>query len=574
MTIAEKLVQIIKNIGIRHVVGVPGSYVLPLYEALRKEKEITLVLLHDENTAGIIADGYYKACGKPIACVATAGPGAVRLADGLYVPRLEKSSVFAITGMPPVALLGKGALQEATGGYFPSQSIYLNESCSYCDVVTSAGEFAPKIEQALLHLHNSPGSPVNLTFPIDVLTSQHTGDDFDCENIKKGDTHTALANNAINAILKKVASSKRPLIVAGGGISHGYSYEYVKEFVETTGIPLATTLRAKGIMDELHPLALGCVGMYGQNTANRYVLESDLIVALGVSFSEMTTQCWNEELFAGSKMIHVDLDERVLHRNFSAATSLQINAVHFLKKLNEAGITQRNDLIKRVAKLKKRYHYFERNENHSQPLEPTEVMDELRNHLNEDTIVVTESITWTERSLPLRYPGNYIVDGNAATLGYGAAALGVKMAKQDAKVIALVGDGGFRYSIGTLEISRTHNIPVIWLILNNACYASIKDAQKSLFGKVVCAEFDKKTDLAMIARGFGVRGISVENREQLRNSLTEALESNETCVIDIKVSDATPPYKPGMIQTLSHWGLKPVLSTHALTQLGKSKGEV
>ena len=272
MTIAEKLVQIIKKIGIRHVVGVPGSYVLPLYEALRKEKEITLVLLHDENTAGMIADGYYKACGKPLACVATAGPGAVRLADGLYVPRLEKSSVFAITGMSPVTLLGKGALQEATGGYYPSQSIYLNESCSYSDVVTSAGEFALKIKKALLHLHNSPGSPVNLTIPIDVLTSQNTANDFDLENLKIADAYNTPADSTINAVFKKLESAKRPLILAGGGISQGYSYEYVKEFVETTGIPLATTLRAKGIIDELHPLALGCVGMYGQNTANRYVL--------------------------------------------------------------------------------------------------------------------------------------------------------------------------------------------------------------------------------------------------------------------------------------------------------------
>ena len=288
----------------------------------------------------------------------------------------------------------------------------------------------------------------------------------------------------------------------------------------------------------------------------------------------MTTQCWNEELFAGPKLIHVDLDERILHRNFSEATPLKINAIQFLKKLNEPGIAKRTTLIERVAKLKKRYYYFKRNENHSYPLDPTEVMDELRNHLNEETFIVTESITWTERFLPVRYPGTYVVDGNAATLGYGSAALGVKMARQDAKVIALVGDGGFRYSIGTLEISRAHNIPVIWLILNNSCYASIKDAQKSLFGKAVCSEFDQKTDLAMIARGFGVRDISVETRAQLRCSLTEAIESNETCVIDIKVSEATPPYKPGMIQTLSHWGLKPALSTHALTQLGKSKGEI
>ncbi len=570
MNIATYTAKRIKNEGIKHCLVIPGSYVLPLCDAFSREG-IELILLDREESIGTIADGYYKEKGTPLSCIATSGPGAARLGGGLQVPYEERSPLIALTGSSPLSSIGRGCMQEASGINSFNQTKFLAEVTKLSKFIGSssqrieevAEEFPVILDLAIEKMYSFPRGPVNLTIPIDVLNSQI---EHAIEKTAEIQTHQ---KNSIdyNKICEDISSSKRPLLIAGGGLDFSFSDKF-QEFIDKSGIPVATTLRGKGIIDELHPLSLGCIGLYGQKAARAYLRDSNLIIVLGARLGETTTDCWDSNLFKGKNMIFINhqssaFQDNPLKSHLKKISFIEEDAGVALSEISKSYIGKKAELNEKIAVLKRKYNSFAEIPSSSLPLDPLEVIDELRKathklrELGEEVSIVSESITWTERYLPCSPKVRHITDGNGASLGYGSAAVGIKLANPKKKVIAIVGDGGFRYSVGTLETSLKYNLPVIWIVLNNGCYGAIKQAQENLFDKnFVCSEFGASTNLESIARGYGVFSKEVISRNQLYESLNQALKSNQTSVLDVHVKESCPPIDPSILSLVESWGFK------------------
>lgn len=545
---AQYIVEFLEKKGVDVVFGYPGGSVVFFYDVLGKSS-LKHVLVRHEQGAVHAADGYARVTGRPGVCIATSGPGATNLVTGIANAYLDSIPLLAITGQVFIDDIGRDSFQEADimGITMPiTKHSYLIKKLSEL----------PYILEEAWHLTTAgrPG-PVLIDVPKDIFTGEW---DFQAENSDISTTRKRPQKNGldeqINKVVKAVKEAKRPLLFAGGGVISAGAAESLHELVEHTRIPLVTTLMGKGAIPESHPLALGMVGMHGKPAANLALSSCDLLIGIGVRFSDRVTGKPHNFL-PQTKIIHVDIDPAELCKNIEAEIPVVCDAAKFLGELNKKLLkkrfnSQNADWHKDIEQWKEEYPLsYEKGEY----VKPQQIIEEVSRQAGNKALVVTDvgqHQMFTAQYFPIGGARNFVTSGGLGTMGFGLpAAMGASIGRPDENVYLFAGDGGFQMCIQELATISQFKLPVKMFVLDNCCLGMVRQWQELFFKEHYAHTlFGMNPDFMKLAEAYGITAIKIERPEEVSEAIARVINTPGPvlvyCLIDPK-ENVLPIIPPG-----------------------------
>ena len=529
---ARTLIEALQREGVDTIFGYPGGSVLPIYDELY-DSSIRHILVRHEQAAAHAADGYARASGRVGVCLATSGPGACNLVTGIATAYMDSVPVVAFTGQVPTGMLGNDAFQESdiTGITMPvTKHNYL---------VKDAGDLDRVVQEAFYIARTGRPGPVLVDLPKDVTTGPvKNGPPLPGKVSLRGyqptyEGHTRQIDKALDLIVE----AGRPLIYAGGGVVHSGASAELLEFAEAAAIPVTTTLMGLGAVPGDHPLALGMLGMHGTQTANYAVTECDLLIAIGARFDDRVTG--KIETFApGAAVIHIDIDPAEIGKNkvvdvpIVGDTKAVLQAL--LQRMKKRGDTA--DWMARVSTWKAQYPLSYREDDR---LRPQYVIRELSDILQGEGVITSEvgqNQMWAALYYCFKKPRTWITSGGLGTMGYGfPAAIGAHFARPDLPVVDIAGDGSFQMNIQELGTVAHYKIPVKVVILNNMYLGMVRQWQELFYDRRYAYTELPPVDFVGIANAYGVEGIMVDEKEDVREALKTALSTDGPYVLDFRI---------------------------------------
>ena len=529
---ARTLIEALQREGVDTIFGYPGGSVLPIYDELY-DSSIRHILVRHEQAAAHAADGYARASGRVGVCLATSGPGACNLVTGIATAYMDSVPVVAFTGQVPTGMLGNDAFQESdiTGITMPvTKHNYL---------VKDAGDLDRVVQEAFYIARTGRPGPVLVDLPKDVTNGPvKNGPPLSGKVSLRGyqptyEGHTRQIDKALDLIVE----AGRPLIYAGGGVVHSGASAELLEFAEAAAIPVTTTLMGLGAVPGDHPLALGMLGMHGTQTANYAVTECDLLIAIGARFDDRVTG--KIETFApGAAVIHIDIDPAEIGKNkvvdvpIVGDTKAVLQA--FLQRMKKRGDTA--DWMARIGAWKAQYPLSYREDDR---LRPQYVIRELSDLLQGEGVITSEvgqNQMWAALYYCFKKPRTWITSGGLGTMGYGfPAAIGAHFARPDLPVVDIAGDGSFQMNIQELGTVAHYKIPVKVVILNNMYLGMVRQWQELFYDRRYAYTELPPVDFVGIANAYGVEGIMVDEKEDVREALETALSTDGPYVLDFRI---------------------------------------
>ena len=547
MTGAKAFVESLKRQNVEVIFGIPGGATIPIYDVLYDTDDIRHILMRHEQCAAHAADGYARASGRVGVCMATSGPGATNLVTGIANAYMDSSPIVAFTGQVPRPFIGKDAFQETdiVGITTPITK--------YNFQVPEVSEIPRIIKKAFYIATTGRPGPVLVDLPKDAqieIDEIEFDDDIEIRGYRPNyEPHPIQIGRAADLL----ANAEKPVIIAGGGIiASGASSELVA-LAELLQAPVSTTLMGKGCISENHPLSLGLLGMHGTIASNIIVSEADVLLAVGMRFSDRTTG--NIEKFCpDAKIIHIDIDTAEIGKNIQPHVPIVADAKRALNALYEQLVQkfrrkERTAWMRRIEELKQQHEEM----GNKSGLSPPRLMKELRKMLPEDAIITTEvgqNQMWAALYLKAYKPRTFISSGGLGTMGFGfPASLGAKVACPDVPVVDIAGDGSFLMTEQDLASSVTEKIPVIVIILDNRFLGMVAQWQRLFYDRRYSSiDLGKTPDFVKLAEAFGAQGIYVGSIPEFRKAVQTALKSDVTTVIDVPISseeNVFPMVPPG-----------------------------
>ena len=527
---ADAIVKALEMEGVKHIFGIPGGAIIEVYDALF-DSGIKHILTRHEQAAVHAADGYARATGRVGVAFATSGPGATNTVTGIATAYMDSSPVLVMTGQVGRSLIGNDAFQEAdiTGITMPiTKHNYL---------ITDENEI-PNIIKEAFHIAGTgrPG-PVLIDLPKDVTTADIEFDYPEKVNLPgykpKYSGHPRQIKRAAEMIMK----AERPVILAGGGVILANATEELTKLAESIPAYVATSLMGKGSIPETHPLSLGFVGMHGAKYANYAVQESDLIIAVGIRFSDRTTGRV-ADFAPDARIIHIDIDPAEIGKNVDVDIPIVGDARLILNELiKHINHRKRKEWESRVEGWKRDYPLRFKDDG---KLKPQYIIQKIW-ELQSDAIVTTEvgqNQMWAAQYFKVKRPRQFITSGGLGTMGFGfPAAIGVKTAFPENQVVDIAGDGSFLMNIQELATCVDFGINVKVMVLNNMFLGMVRQWQELFYDErysATCLRCKEMT-FEKIAEGFGAVGMTVEKQSEVEDALKEAFEIDAPVVIDFRV---------------------------------------
>ena len=544
---ARALVKTLEKLGVKVIFGIPGGAVLDICDALA-DSSIRIILTRHEQCAAHAADGYARASGQVGVCMATSGPGATNLVTGIATAYMDSSPVVAFTGQVPRRLIGRDAFQEA-------DIIGITCPVTKHNFMVERASDIPLIVEKAFHIASSgrPG-PVLVDIPKDV---QIESADVDFE----GDSKTTFSQTnytphplQVKRAVELLAAAEKPMIIAGGGVIVSNASQELLAVAELLMAPVATTLMGKGAIPENHPLATGLLGMHGTVASNKLIQEADVVLAVGMRFSDRTTGKM-DEFCPDAKIIHIDIDAAEIGKNIEADVPIVADAKKALQeiyKLLQAKIAKK-ERTTLMAKIKEFKEQLEEKANCESELKPPRLMFEIRQLLPEDAIITTEvgqNQMWAAIYLKVYKPRTFISSGGLGTMGFGfPASLGAKVAHPEVPVVDIAGDGSFIMTEQDLATSVEENIPVTVVVLNNSVLGMVAQWQRLFYNRRYFAvNLGRVPDFVKLAEAYGAQGFRVQTLEEFSSAFKKAIRSEVTTVIDVPISpeeNVLPMVPPG-----------------------------
>ncbi len=531
LTGAEILWECLIREGVDLVFGYPGGAILPAYDAMTKYPQIKHVLVRHEQGASHMADGYARATGKVGVAVATSGPGATNLVTGIATAMLDSSPTVFITGQVPTSVVGSDAFQEIdiTGITLPiTKHNYL---------VTDVEELAYTIKEAFHIARSGRPGPVLVDIPKDVqIKSTHF--EYPDEPIRLPNERPVggATPEEIRRVLELIRESRRPLILAGHGITLSGAERELVAFAERFRIPVALTLLGKGTMPESHPLCLGMMGMHGEAHVNIAIQEADLLLALGMRFDDRVTGDL-KTYSPKSRKIHVDIDASEINKN----VRVDVGIVGDLKPVLEQLIplaepADSADWLRTIHTWQEDRHQRDiYNMPDDGKLYTAHAIRDLWKYTGGDAITVTDvgqHQMWEAQYYPHDRPRSLITSGGLGTMGFGfPAAVGVKMGLPHEEVWAIVGDGGFQMTMAELATAVEQKVHVNIAIMNNAYLGMVRQWQEFFYEERYHATPMGSPDFCKLAEAYGIPNMRVRRREEIEESVRFARAQKDTPVL-------------------------------------------
>ena len=539
---SDLVLETLRDLGIDTIFGYPGGAVLPLYDAIYNFKGIRHILGRHEQGCLHEAEGYAKSTGKLGVAVVTSGPGATNAITGIADAMSDSVPLLVFTGQVARAGIGKDAFQEAdiVGITMPitKYNYQVRETADIPRIITEAVHIATT---------GRPG-PVVIDLPKDVSALET--DFIYSPEVNLPSYQPTLDPNdmQIKKILKQLSKAKKPVLLAGGGVSYAEAAAELNEFAERYQIPVVTSLLGQGTIATSHPLFLGMGGMHGSFAANIAMTEADFMISIGCRFDDRLTG--NPKTFAkNAKVAHIDVDPAEIGKIISADIPVVGDAKKALQMLLEEPTVHNNTekWIEKVTKDKNRVRSYDKKERVVQPQAVIERIGELTNG---DAIVVTDvgqHQMWTAQYYPYQNERQLVTSGGLGTMGFGVpAAIGAKIANPEKEVILFVGDGGFQMTNQELAILNIYKVPIKVVMLNNHSLGMVRQWQESFYeGRTSESVFDTLPDFQLMAQAYGIKNYKFDNPETIEKDLEAILEDVPMFIeVDISRKEQVLPMVP------------------------------
>lgn len=529
LTGSEIIIECLKEQGVDTVFGYPGGTILNVYDELYKHSdEITHYLTSHEQGAAHAADGYARSTGKVGVCMATSGPGATNLVTGIATAYMDSVPMVIITANVAKASLGKDSFQEVdiVGVTMPiTKHNYM---------VRDVENLADTLRTAFYVAKSGRPGPVLVDITKDATANKT---EYVYKEPKKVEPFTdSILDEDVEKALKLISKSKKPFIFVGGGAIISGASKELMEFVEKVNAPVCDSLMGKGAFDGTHPLYTGMLGMHGTKTSNFGVTECDLLIAVGVRFSDRVIG--NAKKFAkNAKVLQIDVDPAEINKNIPTTASIIGDVKEVLKRLNtRIEKHERPEWIAHIDELKKTYPLTYVKDELNGPY----IMQKLYEVTKGEAIITTEvgqHQMWAAQFYRYSKPRTLITSGGAGTMGYGlGASLGAKVANKDKVVINVAGDGCFRMNMNEIATATRYNIPIIQLVINNHVLGMVRQWQTLFYGKRYSnTTLNDSVDFVKLAEAMGAKGYRITKMEEVEPVLKEAISLNIPVVIDCQI---------------------------------------
>ena len=530
---AQILVQTLIEQGVTDIFGYPGGQVINIYDALYEYKDqIHHVLTAHEQGAAHAADGYSRATGKVGVCLATSGPGATNLVTGIATAMLDSIPMVAITGNVPCSLIGKDSFQEIdiTGVTLPitKHNYFVNNVADLADTIREAFAIAKS---------GRPG-PVLIDIPKDVQVAKY---EYEPQPVVEKIPMKKVKEKYIDEAVEMIAAAKKPYIYVGGGAAGLGLGKEIVAFAEKIGAVIGCSFMGLSAIPQECERFLGMQGMHGHYASSMAQNESDLIIGLGVRFSDRATG--NVAKFAKqSKIIQLDPDSAEINKNVRVDLGIVGDMEDAFKRISDrCEEKENNDWLLRVNELKKEEEGFEEEiaAAAKAPLTPRQVFDEINKAKPPKTIIATDvgqHQMWAAQYTVFDGPRRFVSSGGLGTMGFGlGAAIGAYVATKD-PVVLITGDGSFGMNLNELATAVSYKIPVVIVLMNNGVLGMVRQWQTLFFGKRYSETvLGRKTDFVALAKAFGAEGVLAETQVEFKKAFEEALKAGKPTVIDVRI---------------------------------------
>jgi len=541
MTGAQALVKSLETQGVEVIFGLPGGAILPVYDPII-DSPIRHILVRHEQGAGHMAEGYAQVTGRPGVALVTSGPGATNIVTPLCDAYMDSIPFVCVTGQVPTSAIGTDAFQEAD-----TTGITMGVT-KHNWLVTDAADI-PRVVAEAFHVATTgrPG-PVLVDIPKDVSNATmewYWPESLDLPGYRPPSTPDA---EAIRRAAELIRSASRPVIYAGGGILKAHASRALAELVELTGIPVVTTLMARGAFPDSHRLCLGMPGMHGSYTAVTAMQQADLLIALGSRFDDRVTGKVGS--FAPrAKVIHVDIDKaeigKVRRPDVAVLADCRLAIEALTRELASAGPAGLGPWIKQLEEWQTDFPYTydqappttEAHLGRPPLLKPQFVLETLRANTPDDTILVSgvgQHQMWASQHWRFEHPNSWVNSGGLGTMGFAVpAAIGAKVGRPDAMVWAVDGDGCFQMTAQELVTAASERIPVKVAILNNAYLGMVRQWQHMFYDERYSEVYlsPNLPDYVGWAESMGCVGLRVESPEEVLPAIDKANQIDDRPVV-------------------------------------------
>lgn len=537
--------------------------------AFKAQNRIRTISTHHEQSAGHMADAWFKVRGEPVATFTSCGPGSANLVVALAAAMMDSSAFFAITGNVPTGQFNRSPFQETGRHYqgdFPSViRPYVKRSYqpTRVDMVPLA------VRQGWELMTSGRPGPVNLDVPLDVFVEEAEVE----VPVASAPIRSDAPGNpeALAAAVAMLAAAERPVIIAGQGVLIGKASAELTRLAETMGIPVVTSPNGKGAINERHELAFGSIGRNGTYAANDATKNADVILALGFTFDDRATSAWLDGYTLSippSRLIQIDIDPAELGRNYPAELPIlgDVRASLAAMLAMPAAPGKRDAWLGRLRHGREVWRRYQDGlaASEAMPLRPERLMRALSRAVPENAIVASDvgvHHNWIIQLFDALRPRQLIHSWGFAAMGFATSGiLGAKLAAPDRPCVAVAGDGSFLMTPHALATAVEYDIPVVWVVWNNRGFCSIRDIQHGMFGaRELATSFQNDAsrelyspDFALLAKSFGVASHSVTHVSELEDAIATAIAANRPYLLEVPVERDIRPIGTGS------WALPPL----------------
>ncbi|MBS7223690.1 MULTISPECIES: biosynthetic-type acetolactate synthase large subunit [Megasphaera] len=550
MTGARAVLECLKREGVDVVFGYPGGAILPLYEEMYKDNFRHILTGHEQGAVHA-ADGYARVTGRPGVCIATSGPGVCNMVTGIATANMDSIPMVIISGQVPTGLIGRDSFQEADISGITSPITKHNY------LVKNAASIPRVLKEAFYIASTGRPGPVLIDIAKDALEAEIYFQYPDKVHLPGYVVETTGQAYDIDRAVAMIQHSQKPVFLVGGGVILSETTKYLEDIVNTTKIPVVTTLMGKGAIPDSHELHLGMGGMHGSYASNKAISGCDLLIALGARFDERLTS--RADTFApNAQIIHFEIDDveidKIIDIDLGIKGDLRWSLPIFAKKLKEGAFDYGAafaDWRHEVLAMKKSHPFA----TPPRPgcISPQSIFAAVRDITrDDDTVAITDvgqHQMWAAQFFTTDEPKHFISSGGLGTMGFGLpAALGAKVACPEKTVVVFSGDGSILMNCQEFATLSEYGIDVKVIVLHNDTLGMIVQLQDFFYNHHYSqCTLNKRKNLPMLAESLGVKGYAIEKQDDLTPVLKEAFAHKGPALVDIRISpeERVYPTVPG-----------------------------
>jgi acetolactate synthase-1/2/3 large subunit len=538
LTGAQILMKCLEREGVKHIFGYPGGVVLDIYDELARTPNIRHILVRHEQAAVHAADGYARASSQVGVALVTSGPGATNTVTGIASAYLDSIPIVVFTGQVPTGLIGNDAFQEV-------DIVGITRPCTKHNyLVKDVRQLAATIHEAFHIARSGRPGPVLVDLPKDVSQASTVPKFPETVKIKSYNPTYHANPRQVARALDMILHAQRPVLYTGGGIVLSDSSEGLFKFATSLQIPVTSTLMGLGGFPGDHPLWMGMLGMHGTYCANMAVSQADVLIAVGARFDDRVTGKLSE--FAPhAKIVHIDIDPSSISKNVKVDIPIVGDCKDALNQLNEL---LEDKPVRDWTEVRRPWLDTVNEWSTAHPLtyvwddkviKPQFVVEKLYELTKGEAYITTEvgqNQMWAAQFYKFRHPRRLMTSGGLGVMGYGfPAAMGVQMAKPDATVIDIAGDGSIQMNIQELITVVDNDLPVKIAILNNSYLGMVRQWQQLFYDRVYSATPMTAPDFVKLAEAYGAVGLRATKPEEVEPVIREALNTRRPVIMDFKV---------------------------------------